>query len=153
MKHGTKTLRSLVAGGSLIALVTALAPIAQANDSQGKKNHDAQSQVTATPSPKPTILFGTTPTLPNGVRPTIQGLPPLGDDFVGKVNGLEDAGDALEGKAHALETQQSHGKKHPSSPAIDAALAVWKTAHDSAIATFKTTTQVAQDAYKAAIAA
>ena len=125
MKRTTNMFRTLIAGGSALALVITLAPLATASGLQAK--HADKSQISV---PK---------------------IPGLGDGFLGRVRSLEVMGNGLEGRADALAKKQV-AKNGSASPALVAAIVAYKTARDNAIAAFTASTKSAQDAYKVAVA-
>jgi hypothetical protein len=125
MKRTTTLMRTLVAGGSALALVVTLAPLATATDAQGEASKAQKISI-----PK---------------------LPGMGDGFLSRVRGIEATGNGLENKAQAMLKKQI-AKTGSAAPALTAALVAHRTARDTAIATFETSVKSAQDAYQAAIA-
>jgi hypothetical protein len=122
------SLRTLIIGGSALALVTSISPIAFAD----------------TTVPNPTSSVGAQ------ADPPIGTYPPDNPIFMSRIQSIESLGDALVNQAQDLAKRL--GKNGANNPTLVAAITAYQTARTNAITWFNATTANAKGNYSSSIA-
>jgi hypothetical protein len=126
----TRVFRTIIAGGTVIAMVTVMPTLAIAGGTQGKSGSHGNKPGISVP--------GFIPAFPGGFNGE--------KNLAKKSKKFENEGKSLEARARTLEKKLE--KKGSANPAIATAVTVYKSVRDTAITAFQTATKSARDAYQ-----